>query len=117
MLVDTSLLPVEKEVSIKEQIKHYLKQCYWAGANLCRTGTSLDYMSMENDVEDPLLEIIMIVKDLTDQRVELVSVIRDLLEQHRRQDDMEACALWQSYPVKFPEWGRAWENAEAVLDG
>ena len=62
-----------------------------------------------------LLEIVMIVEDLTNQRAALVGVIKDLLEQHERQIDMEACALWQSYPDKFPEWNRAWENAAKIL--
>lgn len=62
-----------------------------------------------------LLEIVTIIENLRKRDAALVSVVRDLLEQHRRQDDMEACALWQSYPDKFPEWDRAWENAAKVL--
>ena len=115
MLVDISRMPVEKEVSLAEQIKHYLKRCYWAGADLCRTGTSLDCMSMENDIENSLLELATMMVNLRKRNTALVTVVKDLLEQHRRQDDVEACSLWQSYPTKFPEWDRAWENAAKVL--
>ena len=101
----------------RNRIKSYLKQCYWAGADLARTGTSLDFMSMENDIREPLIEIIMIVKDLTDRRTELMSVIENLLEQHERQIDMEDCGRRCSYPDKFPEWDRAWDNAQEVLNG
>ena len=117
MLVDISLIPTEKETTLIGQIEQYLKQCYRAGVCLRCTGASLDHVTMENDIGDLLIDLVGIVKDLTDRRAELVSVIEDLLEQHRRQDDMEACALWQSYPDKFPEWDRAWDNAREVLDG
>ena len=67
------------------------------------------------EFEEHLLEIVIIVDNLSKRNTALLSVVKDLLEQHRRQDDMEACAGWNSYPTKFPEWDRAWDNAAKVL--
>ena len=64
-----------------------------------------------------LAEIIMILKNLADRNAALKSVIEDLLEQRRRQDNVDNHVLWQVYPDKFPEWDRAWENAQDVLNG
>ena len=78
---------------------------------------SLMPLEKEKDIGDLLLEIVLIVESLTSQNAVLVSTIEDLLEQHERQIDMEDCGRRCSYPDKFPEWDRAWENAQEVLNG
>lgn len=66
---------------------------------------------------EPIDAIAQVVNTIIARNKVLKSVIKDLLEQHERQIDMEDCALWCSYPDKFPEWDRAWDNARKVLDG
>jgi len=37
---------------VRDIIKRYLEKAYWKGADLCPTGTSLDYRSMDLEVEE-----------------------------------------------------------------
>ncbi len=39
-----------------DRIKQALEQAYWAGVDLCPTGTSLDYKSMEIKIDSILFE-------------------------------------------------------------
>jgi len=103
-----------------DRIKRALKQAYWAGVDLCPTGTSLDCNSMKNEIDRILFEFEKEVYNLEapgTRNAALKSVVEDLLEQHERQLDMEEYGARCSYPSKFPEWDRAWENARDVLDG
>ena len=62
---------------------------------------------------EPTDAIARAVEDMVAQNLAFRSVIEDLLEQHRRQIDMEDCG--RRCLSKFPEWDRAWDNAEKVL--
>lgn len=98
------------------RMKQTLEKAYSAGRDLCPTGASLDYRTMEIEIEKLLPEVIQILDVLAIQNVTLKLVIEDLLEQHERQLDMEDCGRRCSYPSKFPEWDRAWEKAQEVLN-
>lgn len=99
-----------------DDIRQYLSKSYQAGATLRKMGIRLDNISTGSDIGDLLGILVGFIETKADRNADLTAVIEDLLEQHERQIDMEACALWQSYPDKFPEWDRAWKNAREVLD-
>lgn len=44
----------------------------------------------------------------------LQTVVDDLCEQYERQEDMEEAGHRSSYPSKFPDWERVWEQAREV---
>lgn len=98
------------------KMRQVLEKAYRAGVALPPTGTSLDYRTMEIEIEKLLPEVIQILDVLAIQNVTLKLVIEDLLEQHERQLDMEDCGSRCSYPDKFPEWDRAWKSAREVLN-
>jgi len=48
---------------IKDIIKQYLEKAYWKGTDLCPTGTSLDYRSMDIEIEGLLAQIYTEIND------------------------------------------------------
>ena len=95
-----------------------LNEAYRAGImNLPHTGASLDAGKMDADIDELIPEVMVILDALAARNAALEFVVKDLLEQHERQLDMEDCGRRCSYPSKFPEWERAWNNAQEVLFG